>query len=172
MTAIIGKSVTFHCAGVGFLINWNVNEKHHDDPAIKACMIYATQLCTSMADVVCSNLTVPATVKNNGTTLQCCITSFHDGATCSNNVTFTVRDGKYSNYVIIDFIHSLCVSASVLLIARKHCCLRVSLTLRICVYCRMSSYIAPPFTRTLMATACLSFSVMLSWLVEHFVLQY
>ena len=34
-------------------------------------------------------------------------------------------------------IHSLCVSASVPLIARKRCCLRVSLTLRICVHCRM-----------------------------------
>ena len=56
-------------------------------------------------------------------------------------------------------IHSLCVSASVPLIARKRCCLRVSSTLRICVHCRMPFYITPPFpvTPTLIATACLSF---------------
>ena len=59
-------------------------------------------------------------------------------------------------------IHSLCVSASVPLIGRKRCCLWVSSTLRICVHCRTPSYIDPPFpvTPTLMATVCLSFSVM------------
>ena len=47
--------------------------------------------------------------------------------------------------ICTNIIDSLCVSASVLLIARKHCCLQVSLTLRICVHCRMPSYIiAPP----------------------------
>ena len=58
-------------------------------------------------------------------------------------------------------IHSLCVSASVPLIARKQYCLPVSSTLGICVHCRMPFYIAPPFlvTPTLMATACLSFSI-------------
>ena len=45
-------------------------------------------------------------------------------------------------------IHSLCVSASVPLIARKRYCLWVSSTLRICVHCRMPSYIAPPFPVT------------------------
>ena len=73
-------------------------------------------------------------------------------------------------------IHSLCVSASVPLIARKRCCLRVSSTLRICVHCRMPFYIAPPFPVTPtftsikstiirsyhFATACLSFSVELA----------
>ena len=43
-----------------------------------------------------------------------------------------------------NIIHSLCVSASVPLIAIKHCCLRVSSTLRICVHCRTPFYIAPP----------------------------
>ena len=38
-------------------------------------------------------------------------------------------------------IHSLCASASVPLIAIKCCCLRVSLTLKICVHCRRPFFI-------------------------------
>ena len=69
-------------------------------------------------------------------------------------------------------IHGFCVSASVPLIARKCYCLRVLLTLRICVHFRMPSYIAPPLSvmPTLMATTCLGFSAMLNQLVEHIVL--
>ena len=65
-------------------------------------------------------------------------------------------------------MHILCVSASVPLIVKKRCCLQVSLTLRICVYCRMPFYIAPPFpamptfTSVNLAAACFSFSVELA----------
>ena len=67
----------------------------------------------------------------------------------------------------------LCVCASIPLIAIKRCCLRVSLTLRICVHCRTPFYITPPFSvtptftsddraRNSFATAWLSFSVELA----------
>ena len=62
----------------------------------------------------------------------------------------------------INIIHSLCVSASVPLIAIKHCCLWVSSTLRICAHCRMPFYIAPPFRvhKSIIGIhSCLSFSV-------------
>ena len=52
-------------------------------------------------------------------------------------------------------IHGLCVSASVALIAIKHCCLRVLSTLRICVHCITPFYIAPPFS--VMLTTCITY---------------
>ena len=93
MNGKIGETVIFHCVGTGFLLNWNVDGKHHNDPDIKNRAI--SESSTSLSGVKYSNLTVLATVENNGTTLQCCINA---GSTCSNNVTLTVYSGKYSNY--------------------------------------------------------------------------
>ena len=45
-------------------------------------------------------------------------------------------------------LHSLCVSASVPLIAIKRSCSRFSSTLMICVHCRTPFYITPPFLVT------------------------
>lgn len=91
--AITGETVIFHCVSNGILLRWSVDGKHQNDDDIKARMICETQLCTDMSGVVCSNLTVPATLENNGTTLRCCI---NNGSTytCGKNVTFTVGFGK------------------------------------------------------------------------------
>ena len=101
MNAIIGENVIFHCAGTGYFIRWTVDELYHDNPVITNRMIFEKpQPCNNMSGVQCSNLTVLATVENNGTTLRCCIND-HGGSTCSNNVTFTVYFGKYSSYTHI-----------------------------------------------------------------------
>ena len=110
MNAIIGENVIFHCAGTSTgsyfnFIRWAVDGRNPDDPDITNRMIFEKHQLCNMSGVLCSNLTVPATVENNGTTLQCCIHSVY-GDTCSDNVTLSVF-GKYSNYTHIhDYVTS------------------------------------------------------------------
>ena len=93
MNAIIGECATFHCAGTGIFLKWNVDGKHHDNQDVRNRAIFESSIYIS--GVKYSNLTVLATVENNGTNLQCCINA---GSTCSNNITFTVYFGKYRSY--------------------------------------------------------------------------
>ena len=61
----------FHCAGTGDYLVWEVDELVPDHPDILARGITSVTLPSS--GTVQSNLTVPATSVNNGTTVQCAI---------------------------------------------------------------------------------------------------
>ena len=68
MSVLIGTDAQFHC---GYFINWNVDGLHSDDPNIRSQGITSVDGSSPSAGTVQSNLTVPATSVNNGTTVQC-----------------------------------------------------------------------------------------------------
>ena len=94
MSVLIGTDAQFHCAGTGYFINWNVDGLHSDDPNIRSQGITSVDGSSPSAGTVQSNLTVPATSVNNGTTVQCRLFS-SSGATFSNNSTLTVLPGNF-----------------------------------------------------------------------------
>ena len=89
MTALIGTNAQFHCAGTGNYLVWEVDGLQPDHPDILARGI--TTVALSSSDTVQSNLTVPATSENNGTTVQCGISvSLFSTPVVSNYSTLTV----------------------------------------------------------------------------------
>ena len=88
-----GTFGAFHCAGMGNRLLWKVDGHlfHHIHNQNRG-MIKAT---TSSSGTVQSNLTVPATAENNGTTVQCGIGSFHSSMVFSNSSTLTVLPGEF-----------------------------------------------------------------------------
>ena len=71
VTALVGTNAQFHCAGTGNYLVWTVDGLAPDHPDILARGITVVTLPSS--GTVQSNLTVPATSVNNGTTVRCAI---------------------------------------------------------------------------------------------------
>ena len=69
MTAFVGTNAQFHCAGTGNYLVWVVDGLQADHPDILARGI--TTVTLKFSGTVQSNLTVPATSENNGTTVRC-----------------------------------------------------------------------------------------------------
>ena len=92
VSALVGENAQFHCAGTGasaviLIVLWIVDELHATDTKIRARGIVLDTV-TSLGKTQ-SNLTVPATIENNGTTVRCKILLFPSEVT-SNNATLTV----------------------------------------------------------------------------------
>ena len=93
VTALIGTDAQFHCAGTGNYLVWEVDELQADHPDILARGITVVTLPSS--GTVQSNLTVPATSENNGTTVRCVIgVSKYSLTGFSNYSTLTVLPGE------------------------------------------------------------------------------
>ena len=92
VSAPFGENALFHCNGSGFTIAWIVDGISHNHPDIVARGI-SDHTVSSSSGTVQSTLTVPATLVNNGTTVECRVVSFN-GVVISNNATLTVLPGK------------------------------------------------------------------------------
>ena len=93
VTALIGTNAQFHCAGTGNHLVWEVDGLQANHPDILARGITTVTLPSS-GTVVQSNLTVPATSVNNGTTVRCVVTSLFSTPVISNYSTLTVLPGE------------------------------------------------------------------------------
>lgn len=95
VTKLGGSSARFHCAGIGELLTWEVDGSILSDQSIIDRAITAVTLPSS-AGTVQSNLTVPATSVNNGTTIRCAISvSLFLAPAVSSNATLTILPGGY-----------------------------------------------------------------------------
>ena len=93
VTAMVGTNAQFHCAGTGSHLVWEVDGLAPHHPDILARGITFVTLPSS--GTVQSNLTVPATSENNGTTVRCAVgVSLFSFTTISNYSTLTVLPGE------------------------------------------------------------------------------
>ena len=93
VTALIGTNAQFHCAGTGNYLVWEVDGLQADHPDILARGI--TTITLPSSGTVQSNLTVPATSENNGTTVRCAISvSLFNTPAISNYSILTVLPGE------------------------------------------------------------------------------
>ena len=93
VTALVGTNAQFHCAGTGNYLVWEVDGLQADHPDILAREV--TVVTPSSSGTVQSNLTVPATSVNNGTTVRCAIgVSQFSFTAISNYSTLTVLPGE------------------------------------------------------------------------------
>ena len=86
VSALIGENALFHCNGSGIFAIWKVDGLSNQNPSIINRGITQHTVSTSSGTVL-STLTVPATLVNNDTTVQCVI---YPGEVTSNNATLTV----------------------------------------------------------------------------------
>ena len=96
VTALVGTNAQFHCAGTGNYLApvvWEVDGLVFDHPNILARGITTVEL-PSFSGTVQSNLTVPATPENDGTTVQCLVTSLFSAPAISTNATLTILTGE------------------------------------------------------------------------------
>ena len=101
VSVLIGTNAQFHCAGTGVVITWEVDGLASTNPVISGRGITSNDISSS-SGTVRSNLTVPATSVNNGTTVRCGLFS-SSGAIFSNNSILTVLSGNimcYNNLAI------------------------------------------------------------------------
>ena len=93
VTALIGTNAQFHCAGIGNYLVWEVDGLQADHPDILARGI--AKVTPSSSGTIQSNLTVPATSVNNGTTVRCAISvSLSSTPAISSNATLTILPGE------------------------------------------------------------------------------
>ena len=93
--ALVGQTIQFHCAGTGNGLVWKVDGFIGNNPHVLVRGISAaTRILSGKAQ---SNLTVPATSGNNGTTVQCVIGS-SSGLAFSNYSTLSVLLGNYGKH--------------------------------------------------------------------------
>ena len=91
VTALVGTNSQFHCAGTGNYLVWEVDGLALNDPDILARGISDV----TSSGTVQSNLTVPATSVNNGTTVRCAIGVSQFSLTAiSNYCILTVLPGE------------------------------------------------------------------------------
>ena len=90
VSALVGENALFHCNGSGIAIAWIVDGSLATDSIVVDRGITPDSPTTSSGTVQ-STLTVPATLVNNGTTVQCVI---YPGEVTSNNATLTVLPGE------------------------------------------------------------------------------
>ena len=95
MTALVGTVVQFHCAGTGSFLNWVVDGLQDNHPTIIARGVFAVTT-PGVSGSIQSNLTVPVTLENNGTSVQCVITSLTSGSVFSDPATLRVLPGVCS----------------------------------------------------------------------------
>ena len=81
-----GENALFHCAGNGAAIVWIVDGLYSTE-----LPIMQRGISSQPSGTIQSTLTVPATLVNNGTTVQCVI---YPSEVTSNNATLTVLPGK------------------------------------------------------------------------------
>ena len=93
VSALVGENALFHCNGSGFTIAWIVDGSLATDSIIVERGITPDTPMTSSGTVQ-STLTVPATLVNNGTTVQCRVVSSLGGFTNSNTAILTVLPGE------------------------------------------------------------------------------
>ena len=91
MSALVGENTQFHCSGSGYIIAWFVDGYLATDPTIEERGI--TPDTTTSSGTVQSTLTVPATLVNNGTTVQCRLISIN-GMIDSNNASLNILPGE------------------------------------------------------------------------------
>ena len=94
VTALVGTTAQFHCAGTGNYLVWEVDGLQIGNSDIMSRGI--TELTILSSGTVQSNLTVPATSENNGTTVRCAIKESLTGSLVidiSNYSTLTVLPG-------------------------------------------------------------------------------
>ena len=92
VSALVGENALFHCNGSGLTVLWIVDGSLATDSIIVDRGITPDTPMTSSGTVQ-STLTVPATLVNNGTTVQCRVVSL-SGFAISNNATLTVLPGE------------------------------------------------------------------------------
>ena len=93
VTALIGTNAQFHCAGTGNYLVWEVDGLQADHSSISGRGI--TSDTTTSSDTIQSNLTVPGTSENNGTTVRCGIgVSLFSTSAISSNAILTILPGK------------------------------------------------------------------------------
>ena len=91
MTALVGTDAQFHCAGTGKLLTWlldGVPYQSNNDHG----------LCDNTEPTefgVQSNLTVTATLQNNGTSVKCGIQTSNTSLVYSDEATLTVLPGMF-----------------------------------------------------------------------------
>ena len=88
VSVLVGENALFYCSGSGFTTAWIVDGSLATDSIIVDRGITPNTLTTSSGTVQ-STLTVPATLMNNGTTVQCRVVSL-SGFAVSSNATLTV----------------------------------------------------------------------------------
>ena len=94
VTALIGTNAKFHCAGTGNYLVWVVDGLAPSHPDILLAR-GITVVTLPSSGTVQSNLTVPATSVNNGTTVQCGVSvSAFSIPVISNYSTLTVLPGE------------------------------------------------------------------------------
>ena len=86
VTELVGEAAQFHCAVTGDILIWRVDGMPHQFPSIVARGIHAHYEQSTSG--VQSNLTVPATLENNGTSIRC-----ETSSVFSDTVTLTVLPG-------------------------------------------------------------------------------
>ena len=87
----------FFCNGSGVIIQWTVDGVYATHPNItgRGITVYVE---TFFGNIVQSTLTVPATLVNNGTTVQCVI---YPGEVTSDKATLTVLRGELCTHHVI-----------------------------------------------------------------------
>ena len=88
VTTLEGLNAQLHCAGNGSILVWEVDGLLQNHQSIVDRGITDNTVSPSSGTVQ-STLTVPATLVNNGTTVQCIVLSL-SGSVTSNNATLTV----------------------------------------------------------------------------------
>ena len=89
VTTLEGLNAQFHCTGSGTVLVWEVDGLLINDLSIANRGITADTVSSS--STVQSNLTVPATLVNNGTTVRCFIgSSLFNIAVVGNSSTLTI----------------------------------------------------------------------------------
>ena len=93
VSALVGENALFHCNGSGIAVQWVADGVYvtDTDPVIVDRGITASSSLSS--GTIQSTVTVPATLENNGTTVQCIVLSLL-GSVTSNNATLTVLPGE------------------------------------------------------------------------------
>lgn len=92
VTVVVGGEATFQCAGIGDYVIWNVNGKIYQEA--DQTEFFVTR--ETVSGIQHCNLTIPTTsAENNGTTVQCIMTTFlPSSSVSSDNATLIVLPGK------------------------------------------------------------------------------
>ena len=91
VSALVGESALFRCSGSGLVIQWIADGVYVTDTNSVIVDRGITASSAVSSGTVQSTLTVPATIVNNGTTVQCML---YPGSVNSNNATLIVLPGE------------------------------------------------------------------------------
>ena len=96
MTVQVGRTATFQCAGTGDYVLWKINGEVYQDSSAQLQDAVFVVTRETVSGFKLSNLTVlTASAENNGTTVQCILTTvLPSSSASSNNATLTVLPGN------------------------------------------------------------------------------